>query len=234
MQRYTDILHDSSGSVIATATVNVYLPGTTTAATIYSDDGTTTKDNPFLTGTDGLISFYAANGLYDLVFTKTGYTFTAGNTTNIQLFDPAENVNTTSVGNITTGEDNLMTYSLKANSLSVNKHAIRITAWGTTAGNGNSKTVKLYFGSTALVSSGALAINAKDWYVTGLVVRTSATAQEAIGLYRNETPTTVGPDRTTPGETLSGAVTIKCTGESTDTDDIVQRGLIVELLNSSG
>lgn len=234
MQRYFSILQDTSGNVITTATVNVYLANTTTAATIYSDNGSTTKGNPFLTDTDGSYEFWAANGVYDLVFSKTGYTFTDADTADIQLFDPAEDVNTTSVGNTDAGEDNLMTYSMPANTLFLNDHTVRITAWGTTAANGNNKTIKLYFGSTVLVSSGALAINDKDWYVTGLVVRTAAATQEAVGIYHNETPTTVGPTRTTPAETLSGAVTIKCTGEATATNDIVQRGMLIEVLNASG
>ena len=66
MQRYFGILQDTSGNVIPTATVNVYLANGTTAATIYSDNGTTTKDNPFLTGTDGSYEFWAANGVYDI------------------------------------------------------------------------------------------------------------------------------------------------------------------------
>lgn len=139
-------------------------------------------------------------------------------------------VSTTSVGNVGSGEDELISYAMPA-VLDANGRAVRITAWGTTAANGNNKTAILYFGATALVTSGALAINAQDWIVTATVVRTGATAQEAIAVYQNETPTTVGPNRTTPAETLSAAVTIKCTGTATSDNDIVQRGLIVELLN---
>ena len=235
MQRYFSVLQDTSGNPITTATLNVYLANTTTAATIYSDNGSTTKSNPMLTdATDGTYEFWAANGVYDLVFTKTGYTFTDADTADVQLFDPCEDVNTTSVANTDAGEDNLMTYSLPANSMFLNDHVVRIHAWGTTAANGNNKTIKLYFGTSQLISSGVLTISNKDWEIKGVVVRTAAATQEATATFWDSTPTTVGPDRTTPSETLSSAVTIKCTGEGVATNDIVQRGMIVEVLNASG
>ena len=50
------------------ATVTVYLAGTTTLATIYSDAALTTKSNPFTAGTDASWGFYAADGDYDIKF----------------------------------------------------------------------------------------------------------------------------------------------------------------------
>jgi hypothetical protein len=47
--------------------------GTATLATLYSDNGVTPLANPFLSTSTGQVSFYAANGLYDLVVTKTGF-----------------------------------------------------------------------------------------------------------------------------------------------------------------
>lgn len=235
MQRYFGVLQDVSGNAIVTATLYVYLANTTTAATIYSDNGSTTKDNSFLTdATDGTYEFWAANGVYDLVFSKTGYTFTDADTADIQLFDPAEDVQTTSTGNVGTGEDTLLSYTMPANTLFLNDHVVRITAWGTTAANANNKTIKLIFGSTTIISSGALGINAQDWKIEAVVVRTGASTQGAIATYFNETPTMVGPNYTTPAETLSGTVVIKCTGEATTTDDILQKGFIIEILNASG
>jgi hypothetical protein len=87
MEHYTEELQDQSGKAIQLATVRVYNAGTLTLATIYSDNGVTHKTNPFLTGTDGAFDFYAANGRYDLTFTKSGYTFTAAHTAGIALFD---------------------------------------------------------------------------------------------------------------------------------------------------
>ena len=77
MQKFSDTVSTLDGSnvvVLSTATVNVYVAGTNTLATIYSDNGVTGKANPFQTSTTGVLEFYAADGRYDLVITKAGYT----------------------------------------------------------------------------------------------------------------------------------------------------------------
>jgi hypothetical protein len=51
----------------------VYVAGTLGAATLYSDNGVTPLANPFLSSATGMIDFYAANGRYDVVVSKTGY-----------------------------------------------------------------------------------------------------------------------------------------------------------------
>lgn len=48
--------------------VTVYLPGTTTLATIYSTTGGTLKGNPFTAGTDGFFFFYTDLALVDIKF----------------------------------------------------------------------------------------------------------------------------------------------------------------------
>lgn len=47
-------------------TVTVYLAGTQTVATIYSNSTGTAKANPFTANTDGSYSFFAATGFYDV------------------------------------------------------------------------------------------------------------------------------------------------------------------------
>jgi hypothetical protein len=59
--------------VLSNATCTVYVAGTSTAATLYSDNGITPLANPFLSSSTGQVAFYAANGLYDLVVSKIGY-----------------------------------------------------------------------------------------------------------------------------------------------------------------
>src|SRR6185503_7835339 len=58
--------------------------------------------------------------------------------------------NTTAVGNVGGGEDDLMTYSLAANSLATNGQAIHVTAFGTFGANANNKTIKFFFGATSV------------------------------------------------------------------------------------
>jgi hypothetical protein len=54
------------------ATVTVYLGGTLTPATIYSDAALTAKPNPFSADSSGFWSFYAADGDYDVRFSGGG------------------------------------------------------------------------------------------------------------------------------------------------------------------
>lgn len=91
MEHFTDVLQDTKGNIIGQATVHVYLAGTTTHATLYSDNGVTPKANPFSSNTfDGSYDFYAANGVYDLVFSKPGVTFNAALTRRRSLFDMSD------------------------------------------------------------------------------------------------------------------------------------------------
>lgn len=88
MEHYTDSLQSETGKAIGGASVAVYLSGTSTLATIYSDNGVTAKTNPFTTNViDGTFDFYAANGVYDLVFRHAEHTFNDLRTKRISLFD---------------------------------------------------------------------------------------------------------------------------------------------------
>lgn len=137
-------------------------------------------------------------------------------------------VNTTSVGNVGTGEDDLMTYSLPANTLSTNGYHIEIIAWGRFASNANTKRLKGYFGSTALLDSAGLAVNNADWSYYATVTRTGAATQTGnANINTSSSLLTAYADVTTPTETLSGAVTVKMTGEGTADNDIIQDGMII-------
>src|SRR5574343_629996 len=88
MENYSEVLRDQYGRAIGGATVLVYLTGTNTLAVLYSDNGVTTKTNGFLTeALTGSFNFYAANGVYDLVFQYPGTTFDPSLSRRIALFD---------------------------------------------------------------------------------------------------------------------------------------------------
>ncbi|HUU38992.1 MAG TPA: hypothetical protein VMW46_12415 [Candidatus Desulfaltia sp.] len=72
---YFDAVLSDGGKPIA-ATVTVYLPGTSTPATIYADkNGSVQKDNPFQTDSYGRFSFYATGGAYyDIEISGIGIT----------------------------------------------------------------------------------------------------------------------------------------------------------------
>ncbi len=54
-------------------TVSVYLTGTLTLATIYSDVSNTPLANPFTADTNGYWFFYALNGRYDITLSGAGF-----------------------------------------------------------------------------------------------------------------------------------------------------------------
>ena len=59
---------------LGNATVTVYLTGTQTLAALYSDNGVTSKANPFASSATGLVEFYAPDNRYDIVVSKPGFT----------------------------------------------------------------------------------------------------------------------------------------------------------------
>ncbi len=144
-------------------------------------------------------------------------------------------VDTSTVGNVGSGEDNLVTYSVPAAQLKTNGDYIEFDCWGTCAANANTKQIRVYFGSTVLVDGGAVVLNGVSWRDHGKIVRTGAATQIAtctlaVGgslLASSNTSTSL---TSTPAETLSGAVTFKVTGASAispNDNDIVQKGMIV-------
>jgi len=144
------------------------------------------------------------------------------------------NVNITAVGNVGTGEDNLITYSLPASSLGTNGDFVEIEAWGTLVVDAGTKNIKLYFGSTVIKSYLGLTTETSVWRFSAIVIRTGAATQDAIAFGPTGDITSTGiiqsnfTQFTTPAETLSGAITIKCTGEGVNNNDIVQEGMIVK------
>lgn len=143
------------------------------------------------------------------------------------------NVYGTSTATTGTSEETLASYSLPANALCRDGQSVRIRAWGTTAANGNDKTEKLYFGSTTLISTGALAANAKDWYLEATVVRTGAATQTAVA-NGQANAAIVATDVTAPTEDLTAAVTIalKAT-DGTAAGGSILKGFSVEMGQSA-
>jgi hypothetical protein len=90
MQKYVNEITtvvDGKLEPLSSATVFVYNNKTTTLATIYADEGVTPLSNPFTSSSLGRIEFYAADGRYDLLISKSGYNST--NINDIILDDPA-------------------------------------------------------------------------------------------------------------------------------------------------
>lgn len=138
-------------------------------------------------------------------------------------------VDVTAVGNVGGGTDDLISYSLPANTVLDAGRGVRIRAWGTTANNANAKTVTLAFGATTLISTALTASQAGVWDISAVVVRVGGATQVAIAtLNQGGATTIVDSESTSPTEDLTAAVAIKCTGAATANDDISQKGLVVE------
>jgi len=137
----------------------------------------------------------------------------------------------TAVGNVTTGEDDLISYSVPGATMANNGDVLEVTAFGIFAANTNLKQVKLKFGGTTLYATGSVLINGGYWEIRASLVRIGGTTQIATASFNgNVAVVTATSTYSEPGETLSGGVTLKCTGEATATDDIIQKGLIVKYL----
>ena len=124
MQKYQNAIQDLKGNAVSGASITVYVYGTLTVATIYSDNGATViTPGSFLSDSDGEFAFYAANGRYSVQVTATG--LTSQTIYDVLLFDPAD-ASITSVKN----------YGAKGNGIADDTSAIQsaITAIQTAGG----------------------------------------------------------------------------------------------------
>lgn len=72
MEKYYSAVLNTYGNVVSNAIITVYISGTLELATIYSDEGITPKENPFLTDVNGRFEFYAPDGDYDIEISGEG------------------------------------------------------------------------------------------------------------------------------------------------------------------
>lgn len=193
---------------------------------------TSSTDILFGVGGTSLIATINTSG----ITANLGYTFNAYAASGAPFSMGGKlNVNTTAVGNVGAGTDDLMTYSLPADVLGSNGKGVRITAWGTTANNANAKTVAILFGASSLGSLALTTNNAGRWRVMAEIIRTGSNAQTYNINIGNglSTSSLLGyvnqcADIT---ETDTAGITIKCTGVGVADNDIVQKGMIVEFIS---
>lgn len=144
---------------------------------------------------------------------------------------------TTQGFNTLTGEDDLASYLVPADTLHVNGQSLWFEAFGTFANNGNNKRIRVQFtagsGTTLVFDLGSSgSFTGQSWYLRGRIIRTGAATQKAAA------GMTTGPSgggtgnaanfvTTALNQTLSGAITLKVTGEATATSDILLESFIV-------
>jgi hypothetical protein len=122
------------------------------------------------------------------------------------------------------------TKSVAANSLSANGKALRYRVWGTTGATGNNKTIKLYFGGTEMYSTGAVAANAKPWFLEMTIIRTGAGTQTVLinGSFNDATVAKVAT--ATKDETTALIVKNTMTNGTAADSDCTTAGAMLEVL----
>lgn len=145
--------------------------------------------------------------------------------------------NLTAVGNVGSGTDNLISYAMPANVLERTERGIAITAWGRTANNANPKTITLNFGGTTILTTALTISIAGFWRIQAEVMRTGEDTQDYIAQIVQGATSLVDCEGGSATENEDATITIKCTATVTDgggginNDDLVQDGLIVEVVN---
>jgi len=131
-------------------------------------------------------------------------------------------------GNDTT-EDTLQSYSLPANALDVVGRGLIIQAFGNLATNAHSKTVKLYFGSSIVLSTAAQTGSNVPWFLELQIWKQASNVQ--IGFGQPIVSTTHGGVvlYTAGSEADTAAITIKVTGQTgtAAANDVVLNGLSI-------
>lgn len=148
-------------------------------------------------------------------------------------FIEKEKTDTTSTGNVSTTETDLISYTLPANRIYENGQTIEITVWGTTAANANGKQGKLYIGGVVVLDSTSLAANNKSWFMKATLIRTTATAGIAMaeGSFNGAAIQPVHIGVTVASTGWDAAQIIKVTGTGAASNDILQKGLYVKVSN---
>ena len=142
-------------------------------------------------------------------------------------------VGTTSLGTgSNTTETDLQTYTLPANALAIDNRGVRIRAWGDTGGNGNTKTIRLYFGASVVQSNTTTtAPNNVDWVIDASIFRYAGNSQTFHSVMHVGTAlqAVVSSILTTAD---NATITIKVTGQNgtASSSDIICRGMTVEAL----
>jgi hypothetical protein len=147
MQKFSDtITASSAGGLVplSNATVEVRLAGTTTLATLYSANNTSSPQvNPLTSSATGLVSFYAADGRYDIRVAKTG--FSPVTISDVLLEDPADGIIKIIDGATITGST--------VNSTSIG---------ATNASTGRFTSVQLASGASGAIAVGEMRLNSTE------------------------------------------------------------------------
>jgi hypothetical protein len=149
----------------------------------------------------------------------------AGGSTNSAAVGGVLFVSTTETGNVGTGEDDLVSYTVPASTLGTNGQSIWFEAHGKVSNSANTKQIRVRWDATLLGTSGTIdASIASDWVLRGRIIRTGAATQKGymwLGLDGNNFGnSSIANANNGLTATLSGAIVLKITGTGTSNNDI--------------
>lgn len=124
------------------------------------------------------------------------------------------------VTNTGAAESTLLTTAVSVGTLSKVGSSLLVYACGKTAANANLKTITFYFGTTALFTTSAVAMNNADWTLQAEVVRTGASNQTVWVQFFSTNTLTQSIKVTTSTESLAVNQTLKITGTGVSTADV--------------
>lgn len=131
-------------------------------------------------------------------------------------------------------EDNLMAYSLVSGALGNNGDYVEVEGWGTFAANANNKQVRLYFGSTVIFDTTALALNDGSWIIRAKIMREASADQKSIAtVISSNTLLPASSQILNPSEDDQAPILIKFTGQGVSAGDIIQSGFTVKWFAAS-
>ncbi len=140
-------------------------------------------------------------------------------------------VSSSAVGNINTGTDDLISYTMPANVLAADGKTLRIKAWGSTVNNANTKQLTLNWGSQVVCNTALTQSIAGMWEVEATIIRTGGNTQDVVARCLQGATLIFDQELTGGTQTDTAQIIVKMTGTATTTNDIVQEGLVVEVIN---
>lgn len=165
------------------------------------------------------------------VGTNDGVDISRAYTQYANSWQPSNNVQLQTVGNVGTSETDLLSYTLPAGALNQVFQSLQITVWGQTTSSSNAKTIRLYFGSQAILTTALTASQASSFRIVAQVFRTGGNTQTYTSqLLQGGTTQIVDVERGNPTQTDTSAIVIKSTatvGGTGANSDLTVNGMTV-------
>ena len=156
-----------------------------------------------------------------------------GNTTTQSRVGGSYATSTTATSNSGSGETNLFSTAIGANTLNTNGDKIRFKGAGTFNTSANNKRLRVKFGGTTIYDSTALAITtANSWIVEGEIIRSSSTAVKVSLNVSSSSALLAATAVYLPitGLTLSNSNNLDITGQGTASADMTGEMLSVDFM----